>query len=309
MKLCQIDLNLLVALDALIRERSVTRAGAQLGMSQPGMSAALARLRMLLGDTLLVRAGHVSRLTPFAAQLAGPLQAILIGMDKTLHRRSTFVPSASERVFRIAGSDYATSSVFKPLVAYVTRVAPGVQLRLLHAGDKTARALAACDIDISVQPVASHRELASQHLFVDRLVCAIWVGNTEVTDTMTEAQFCRLRHVSYSDPAYGTAFLHHFAGTFAREMRVQAVTDSFSSLPFLLRGTNLVALVQERIGVQLQAAADIRLVECPVRLSPLRMSMWWNALYDFDAGHIWLRTAMFELAGKGVAAASEHGMA
>src|SRR5690606_1446077 len=87
----------------------------------------------------------------------------------------------------------------------------------------------------------------------------------------------------------------------AGDLQIQAVTDSFFLLPFLLRGTNLVALVQERLGVQLQAAADIRLVECPMKLSPLNVSMWWNELYETDVGHTWLRTTMFEIARQCIA--------
>lgn len=299
MKLRQIDLNLLVALDALITERSVTRAGTQLGIGQPAASGALARLRELLRDPLLERAGHGSRLTPFAAQLAEPLQKILTEMECILDRRSTFEPATSERVFRIAGSDYVTSTVFKPLVAYVSSVAPRVQLRLQRAGDRTGHALAACDLDIAIQPAGSHAELASQHLFTDRIVCAVWKGNTEVTNSLTEAQFRRLRHVSYSYPSYGLNSFNHYAGPGVSDIRLQAVTESFFELPWLLRGTNLIALVQEGLGMQLQAAADIRLVECPVKLSPLRMSIWWHALYDRDEGHTWLRTVMLDLANQG----------
>jgi LysR family nod box-dependent transcriptional activator len=298
-ELRQIDLNLLVALDALLKERSVTRAGTHLGIGQPAASGALARLRELLRDPLLERAGRGSRLTPFAAQLAGPLQTILSDMERILDRRSTFNPGTSERVFRIAGSDYATISVFKPLVAYVSSVAPRVQLCFQRAGDDIGHTLAACDLDIAVQPSGSHAELATQHLFADRFVCAVWKGNTEVADSLTEAQFRRLRHVSYSHPSYGLNLLDYSAGPIARDIWSQAVTESLFELPWLLRGTNLIALVQERLGVQLQANADIRLVECPVKLSPVKMSMWWHALYNRDEGHTWLRAAMMDVANQG----------
>jgi DNA-binding transcriptional LysR family regulator len=300
-KLSQIDLNLLVALDAIIKERSVTRAGRNVGLSQPAMSAALGRLRSLLGDPLLERVGRDYRLTPLAVQLAEPVQTILADIERTLDRKSTFDPASSERVFRIAGSDYMTITVFQPLLAHVSRIAPRIQLRFQRAGNSTGRMLAARDIDLSVQPAASNRELASQHLFADRFVCATWVGNSEVTDSLTEAQFCRLGHISYSHPPYGFNLLDHFAGPIARTLRIQAMTDSFLDLPFLLRGTNMIALVQERLALQLQAAADIRLHPCPVELTPLNISMWWNALYDKDLGHTWLRNTLVDVARQSAA--------
>lgn len=295
-KLSQVDLNLLVALDAIIKERSVTRAGKNVGLSQPAMSAALGRLRNLLGDPLLERVGRDYRLTPLAVQLAEPVQNILAEIERTLDQKSTFDAATEQRVFRIAGSDFMTLTVFQPLVAHVSRIAPGIQLRFQRAGNNTGRKLASRDIDLSVQPAESHRELASQHLFGDRFVCAIWNGNTEIDDTLSEAQFCKLGHISYSHPPYGFTLLDHFAGPIARNLRIQAMTDSFLDLPFLLRGTNSIALVQERLGRQLEAAADIRLVDCPVRLSPLNISMWWNALYEKDLAHTWLRTTLLEIA-------------
>lgn len=306
MKLSQIDLNLLVALDAIIKERSVTRAGKNVGLSQPAMSAALGRLRSLLGDPLLERVGRDYRLTPLAVQLAEPVQTILADIERTLDRKSTFDPSSAERVFRIAGSDYMTITVFQPLVKYVSRIAPGIQLRFQRAGNNTGRLLATRDIDISVQPADSNRDLATQHLFADRFVCATWAGNAEIGNTLTEAQFCQSGHVSYSHPPYGFNLLDHFAGPIARTLSIQAMTDSFLDLPFLLRGTSLIALVQERLGTRLQAAADIRLVDCPVTLAPLNISMWWSSLYDKDLGHTWLRAAILEVAKQ---TAAKSGMA
>lgn len=106
--------------------------------------------------------------------------------------------------------------------------------------------------------------------------------------------------MSYSHPPYGFNLLDHFAGPVARLLRIQTLTDSFLDLPFLLRGTNLVGLVQERLGQQLQAAADIRLLECPIPLMPLHVSMWWHPLYDKDQAHSWLRTTLVEFTKQGL---------
>jgi DNA-binding transcriptional LysR family regulator len=292
--LSTIDLNLLVALDAIIKERSVTRAGKIIGLSQPAMSNTLARLREMFGDPLLDRVGRDYQLTPLALQLAEPLQAILTDLERTLDLQPTFDPASSRRVFTIAGSDNMTTAVFQPLLTRVSHDAPGVRLRFRHSGRDTAQQLAARGVDLSIQPAHSHRDFSSHHLFSDRFVCAIWTGNTEVTDVLSEAQFCRLGHVSYSYPPYDFCLLDYFAGPIARTLRIQATTDCFMELPFLLRGTNMIALVQEGLARRLERAANVRILECPVKLAPLRVSMWWNPLYEVDVGHAWLRATLIE---------------
>jgi LysR family nod box-dependent transcriptional activator len=296
-KLSQIDLNLLLTLDAIIKERSVTRAGRSVGLSQLAMSAALGRLRQLLGDPLLERVGREYRLKPLAVQIAEPLQGILVSIERTPDRdQSGFDPAVAQRNFRLAGSDYTVCTVFRSLVAHIEQVAPGVQLRFQRAGGRTARHLSGRDIDLSIQPVESHRDFASQPLFRDRFLCALWTGNTVVGEHMTEEQFCTLGHVAYSHPPFGYSSLEHFAGrAIARKLQIRAMADSFISLPFLLQGTDLIALVQERLGLMLQRAAAIRLVESPVPLAALTFAMWSNPLYDVDEAHQWLRATLVEV--------------
>ncbi|MET0390190.1 MAG: LysR family transcriptional regulator [Polyangiales bacterium] len=296
MKLSQVDLNLLVTLDAIIKERSVTRAGRAVGLSQPAMSGALSRLRNLFNDPLLERVGRDYRLTPLAVELAEPVQSILVAIERTLDHGVKFDPAVAQRAFRIAGSDYVACTIFQRLLERVRRVAPGVQLRFQRAGNQTGRRLLSRDIDLSIQPSDFHRDLATQRLFEDRFVCAVWTGNTEVGKQLTEEQFCSLGHVVYSHPPYGLTLVDHFIGLSAQRLHIQAMTDSFVTLPCLLRGTNMVALLQARLAQQLLDSADIRVLPCPLPQRELTLSMWWNPLYDRDAAHAWLRATLVEVA-------------
>jgi DNA-binding transcriptional LysR family regulator len=295
-KLSQVDLNLLVTLDAIIKERSVTRAGRTVGLSQSAMSAALARLRSLLGDPLLERVGREYRLTPLALRLAAPVQSILVSIERTLDRDVAFDPETAQCSFRIAGSDYVACTMFQLLVEHMSRVAPGVQLRFMHAGNSTPRHLNNREIDLAIQPSDNHRDFEKQELWRDQFVCVAWKGNTLIQEQLTQELFCSLGHVTYSHPPFGYMLADHFVGAIARQLRVQVMTDSFVNIPFLLRGTNLISLLQLRLARQLEAAADIRLFPCPVPLRELKISMWWNALYDNDPAHLWLRRTIAELA-------------
>jgi DNA-binding transcriptional LysR family regulator len=108
---------------------------------------------------------------------------------------------------------------------------------------------------------------------------------------LSKEQFCSLGHSAYSHPPYGYTFAEHFAGPIARNLHIQAMTDSFVDLVFLLRGTNLIALLQSRLA----RAAEIRVLPCPLPLTELNISMGWNALYSNDVAHTWLRNTLSEV--------------
>jgi LysR family transcriptional regulator, nod-box dependent transcriptional activator len=295
MNLSQVDLNLLVALDALLKERNVTRAGRKLGLSQPAMSAALSRLRLLLNDPLLERVGREYRLTPIAAKLVDPLQSILASIERTLAHNAPFDPASARRSFRIAGSDYVALLLMQPLMQRLGAIAPGLKIKFQRAGQDTAKSLAERRLDLAIQPAGAHRDFESEVLFQDEWLCAVWSGNTEVGKRITREQFCSLPHAAYSHAPFGYTAADVFVGALARELRVQVMIDSFAALPMMLRGTQLVTLVQSKLGEQLQKSADIRLMKPPVPVEKLVVMMWWNRLYSDDSAHSWLRQTIADV--------------
>jgi LysR family nod box-dependent transcriptional activator len=295
-KLSQVDLNLLVTLDAIIKERSVTRAGRTVGLSQPAMSAALGRLRHLFGDPLLERVGRDYRLTPLATALAEPLQNILASIERTLNQNGTFDPATANRTFRIAASEYVICVVLQPLLQLICKSAPGVKLQFQAAGNDTPKQLAAHHIDLSIQPAATHRGFQSQMLFTDRWMCAVWSGNTQVGAQITREQFCKLSHVTYSHPPFTRTLADVYVPAVAKELQVQVMSDSFVAMPLLLRGTDLITLVQARLAEQLKRVADIRVMPAPIEIDELVISMWWNPLQTKDPAHRWLRETLTAIA-------------
>ncbi len=295
MNLKQVDLNLLVALDVLLKERNVTRAGKRMGLSQPAMSAALGRLREMFSDPLLERVGREYLLTPFAQELSEPLQEILASIERTLERNAPFDPETLQRDLRIACTDYITCVLAHAVVARVTERAPRVRVHFQQLDARIARQLATRRVDLSIQPMGVAQSFASQELISDDWVCAVWRDHPEVGKRLTAEQFKTLPHVSFS-------FGSEEGGAPRRRLRytegldVPFTTGNFAALPLMLRGTRLIAVVQRRLGELLSHSGDIRILEPPIDLGRLRLGMYWSPLLTGDRAHTWFREIVAEAA-------------
>jgi DNA-binding transcriptional LysR family regulator len=294
LKLSQVDLNLLVALDALLRERNVTRAGRQIGLSQPAMSAALARLRHMFNDTLFERIGSEHRLTPLAEALAAPLQIALAAVERTLDRNAVFDPKTATRRFRLAMSDHLLIVLCPPLVERLQEAAPEIALNTQQVSPEIARHLASRRIDLSIQPANLVRGMASQALIEDRWMCAVWRGNNAVKEQITVEQLGSMPHASFmaGRNPISDQLLTPLLG---KMPLVHVTTQSFISVPFLLRGTPLIAIIQRSLGSCVQETAQIRMLEIPLPLAPLVFEMSWNPLLTADPAHIWLRSMLSQV--------------
>ena len=200
MNLGGIDLNLLVALDALLSERSVTRAAQRVGLSQPGMSNALARLRRLFDDPLLVRRGAALVPTARAEALAGPVREALALISGAIDAPAAFDPARDHRSFRVSCSDYSVLMLIGPLVRGLAADAPGVRSRSSRGSRTLGRALVAAEVDLVIEPpeIMRRGDLPGLRLWDDRWMCCVWDGNTRVGDSMTSTRYPRLGHLIYS---------------------------------------------------------------------------------------------------------------
>lgn len=297
MNLRQVDLNLLVALDTLLTERNVTRAGERLYLSQPAMSGILARLRHLFGDELLVRVGRHLELTAFAAEIAGPVHECMQQIEDLLNAKRPFVPATDSRSFRIAASDYITFLMFGPLMRRLSASAPNMSLRFVALDPAAGDRVAAGDIDFVILPAEVEPGLPSAPLFDDSWVCLVCTQHPTVKDAVTLEEFLALPHLTYnlSGPQYASIADEHFARS-GYERRIVASTGSFAMAPFLVHGTTLITLVPRRLGERLQQAAGVRLVEPPVAIPPLREKLVWNPRFSASAAHVWMREQLLEVA-------------
>jgi LysR family nod box-dependent transcriptional activator len=300
MNLAGVDLNLLVALDALLDERSVTRAADRLGLSQPGMSNTLARLRKLVGDPLLVREGLTLVPTPRAESLRQPVQEALSLIQAALDdRRSDFDPGSDRATFTISCSDYSLLMLIGPLVRRLAAAAPGLTIQVLPRAPDPVRLLRDGEADLVIEPseIMPDVTLPRTRLFADRWLCCVWAGNAEVGEQMTMETYLRLGHVVYSAVrGHPVSLPDTYLAQAKVPRRTEFTVESFLLAPFLLQGTDLVTLVPERASSHLRRTADVRFLEPPLPLPPITETLWWNPRQTVDPAHSWLRARITETA-------------
>ncbi|GAB3364756.1 LysR family transcriptional regulator [Modestobacter lapidis] len=296
--LAGVDLNLLVALDALLTERSVTRAARKVGLSQPGMSNALARLRRLLDDPLFVREGVALTPTPRAEALVHPVRELLGIAQQVVDGGRDFDPARDARTFTISCSDYSLLLVVAPLIARYAVHLPGIAIQVLPRSPDAVRMLRDGDVDLVIEPteILPAGTLESRPLFRDRWSCCVSASHPAVGDVMTLEMFLDLGHVIYSrgrGQPLGLADRHLEAIGLPR--RVEFVVESFLLAPLLVQDTDLVTLVLDRAGPYVERSAGVRLLPAPVHLPVLTQRMWWHPRNTADAAHRWLRNRVLEV--------------
>ncbi|MFV2195005.1 LysR family transcriptional regulator [Nocardiopsis sp. LOL_012] len=288
MNIANLDLNLLVALRALLEERNVTRAGERIGLSQPATSAALGRLRRHFCDELLVRRGNHYELTPLGHALRAPAANACSVMERLFSSRAHFHPGTEERDFTLLASDYAVTVFGARLARVLHEQAPGLRLHFRQLPDTIVEAtdsvLGSVDGAFILHGVISG--YPAVELYRDEWVCLVDSGNRTVGEEITMADLARLPWAVYQRP-YDTPVAHQF-GMLGQEPRVEVSVQNFRMLPELVRGTRRVALVQRRLA-EAVGDADLRVLPCPFPAAPVREALWWHPVHRDDAAHIWLR--------------------
>ncbi|WP_226874870.1 LysR family transcriptional regulator [Microbispora sitophila] len=298
MRLSNLDLNLLVSLDALLDQRSVTRAAQQLGLSQPALSASLARLRRHFGDELLTRVGNEYRLSPLAAQLKPRVRLALDGVERIFTAQPVFDPKESSREFSVLLSDYACAVLGNVLTELLGQEAPGARLRLMHntpaAVDHAEQTL--LTTDLLVVPHGFVTDLPHAEVLRDRWVLVVSADNPDVGDTLTIEQIEAMPWVAtYYGPTASTPAARQMR-MLGIEPRVQVVTESFLTIPGLVAGTRRIALLQERLVRLLSVDVGIRSLPCPFEVGPLVDAMWWHPVYDRNPEHAFFRDLLLRAA-------------
>jgi LysR family transcriptional regulator, nod-box dependent transcriptional activator len=282
--LASVDFNLLKALDALLQERSVTRAAERLSITQPSMSSTLGRLRELFADELLLRTGRVMRPTPLAEALQPRVRRIVADIEDIVVSTTEFEPHHADRSFRILATDYASLVIVQPLMAAVAVDAPNVRIHLQpRAITEHAVLLQRSEIDLAIVP-SEHAGQPSEALFTDRFVGAVWRKNRHVKAPLTLDQVDNLPYLSYT-----VGPIDSLLGELGHPRVPETVVESFLLGPLLLRGTRQITFVQERLARRLAATAELRLLKPPFESPTLVETMTWHPRADHDPGHQWLR--------------------
>jgi DNA-binding transcriptional LysR family regulator len=299
MALGGIDLNLIVILQALIEEGNVTRAGLRVGLPQPAMSIALARLRRHYKDELLVRTGNGYELTPLARSLLPSVQ------ESTRLISQAFIPAqcrspADEHTFSLCLCDYSMTVLGEPLLRRVRELAPSVRLRLrLATLDKADDKQRLPGYDVLVAPAGFWPDGQPEVITRDRLVYVADPANPRLRDgTLTAADLQALPHAAArlphpcADPA--AAALERLGIT----PDVVVTTGGWLPLAFLVAGTDLVAAIPERLARRVAAAAGVTIAaitDPPLAAIELIEAAWWHPMRATDPALTWLRTTLHDV--------------
>lgn len=292
MRFNKLDLNLLVALNALLSEQNISRAAEKLYLSQPATSGALARLRAYFNDDLLVQSGRQLILTPRAKELVEPVREVLMRIDTTIAAQPQFDPATETRQFTLLVSDYTTSVLVPVLLAELYREAPNLRIRLRDQSEKPDEVLEQGEVDFLVIP---SQYIAKDHpsaaLFEEDYLCVTWERNTRVQERLTLDDYLSCGHViatfAHTNPL--STFDGWFMESFDVKRRVEVTAPSMSALPSLVVGTDRIATVHRRLALRAQATLPIRVWEPPPRIPRLVQMLQWHKHRSNDPAIAWLR--------------------
>lgn len=294
----KLDLNQLALLDALLLTRSVSRAAVVVHLSQPAVSAALAKFRDYFGDPLMIPHGRNLVLTPFAESLAEPVRDLLLQVRALTRRRPELDASKIEREITIVGSDYVQSVFLAPLFRRAAHEAPGLRFDVRSISGYISGELDQGDVDIVVSLASGVSDRhPSEVLYQDDFSCLVWTGHQTVKDRLSLAQFQSLGHVAVVLGHGRVTTLDQIAiEEQGIRRRVEIRAPTFSMVPAFLENTQRVATVQTRLAMSMRSQWPIRLVRCPIKISPVVTAVQWHRYQTLDPAISWVRETLKDVA-------------
>ena len=283
---------------ALMEERSVTRAAERLGMTQPALSNALARLRTTMQDQLFIRARYGIQPTPIALELAPVIVEALARIDDAVLGQQDFDPATAERLMTIAPNGYAESVLAPAIVARLGDVAPGIQLRLVPYGNDLIETgvISGTTAMVLGRIVDPPDNLVVQHLMDDGFACVVRANHPSVGETLSREQFERLRHVNVLPPGRLRAGLFKALERQGLRREVAVSVTNFLAVPEMVAVTDYCATLPRLICHRLAHDPRLRVVPAPVDLGTFPVEMAWHVRYRHDPAHRWLRSLIGTMA-------------
>jgi DNA-binding transcriptional LysR family regulator len=293
------DLNLLPVLVAIHEHGSVTAAAQHLGISQPAVSTALAKLRHKYGDPLFHRAGHGMKATVRMRTLIQPLREALTRMDDTFVAETAFNPRTTQRTFTFAMSDLGEMVFMPQILQRIRKLAPRAAVRSVAAGvPQIARGLENGEIDLAVGyfPDLREKSFVEKHLFFHHFVCLLRADHPVTASALTMPQFLKLEHAV----VYGAGRTYE---VFERHLRAKKIhrkvvleTPHFLSIPSVIARSDLVVTVPHAVGVFARDLhTNIRMVQPPLRTPKIDLKMHWHRNFQRDPKNKWLREVVASL--------------
>lgn len=290
MRFNNLDLNLLVALDAMLHARSITEAAKQLHTTQSAMSNCLARLRDYFGDELLVRTGRQLALTQRGEILKNAVRDLLLRVETTITAQPQFDPTRSDRLFLIAASDYTSVVLIPHLLTLAEQAKATVCFRLLPQVGDSARALERGEADLLIIPKTyCSAEHPSEQLFEETYTCLVWSESVWARHGLDREGYLRAGHVvmqpvGTDHPTFASAFMERSG----LQRRIEVTTSSFLAEPALVVGNERIATAHTRLARLACRLMALKCLPTPVDLPLLEQAIQWHKYRATDPGLLWL---------------------
>lgn len=308
MNISKIDLNLLIYLDVLLREKNVTRAAGQLGITQPAMSNGLKRLRALFKDPILVRTSDGMVPTERARALADPIRKILLSLEETLQNEEEFVEVNSNRMFRIMASDYAASTIIPPLLNHLNEIAPNITIDIMTPSDVTFHDVEAGKIDMAINrfeqlPQSFHQKT----IWKDGFSCLI-SANNPIQKNFNLENYLRSKHIWVSKTGFGVGVgmnpkdfqklgrVDEALAALGHKRDIKAFTRDYHVAMQLAIQNDLIATLPTKAALIHKADERYKILPPPFEIPTLELKMIWSPLLHHDTSHIWFRNLVLQAA-------------
>lgn len=287
--LLTVDLNLLVALDALLQERNVTRAGLRIGLTQSAMSHALRRLRDLFDDPLFVLSNRVLQPTPRATELELPLRELLTKVGMLL-QPAAFDPAGYRGPLRLAGVDYQSYQLLPSLLARLRRAAPLSTIEVIVAdGSDIVEQLVSGRADFALTPFTKGPNLYSVHLFHDDFVCVVRADHPVISEELTLKRFIQLDHCFLTFSGRGVGPVDTVLEKLGLERRIVLRLPHYLAAPLIVAESDLILTMPRLLARMLTQLAPLTVLELPFELEGYDLHLVWHARLEEDLPHRWIR--------------------
>lgn len=299
MNIAALDLNLLVVFEALFVERSVTRAASRIGLSQPGMSNALARLRSIFDDRLFSRSGNLLVPTAKAIVLAGPVSDALALVRGAIEDHPRFEPTTSSVRFRILTTDYCEMAVIAPFVRVLRSLAPGVEVLVRRPNELfnlPTVELASDLVDVAVgffpEPVPPGSGLIQARLTDEKMVALS--ASKRPARPLSLRQFASLPQIRVALTKDIPGMMDEILAEHGYRRNVPLSCSGFLSVPWFLPGSDLLGLVPEKLAVAVATPLKLRILQLPLEIPPMRLNVMWHERNTGHPAHKWLRLQLIQ---------------
>jgi len=294
-----VDLNLLVAFDALMNERNVTRAATQVGVSQPAMSAALSRLRILLGDPLFQRSSAGLIPTPRARDLAAPVAAALRQIEAAMVSQPVFQPETASVTFKLGLQDYPTMVMLPALLEALERTVPGVSLNVHAFNDRDAAVdlldAGVIDAAIGVSPTHTDARILTRPLLRDAFVTIVSGDHPAARGPMDLDTYLDLRHVLVSPEGQLHGLVDQTLAQQGKRRNLALTLPQLFAVPSVVARTDMAATILKRVALQFQASHRLALFPPPLALPEIDFHLIWHRRSDNHPAQRWFREFIAKL--------------